>query len=659
MEHGPEDLHAREHLHAIGGVGTHLEVALVRLERYAVGAEPIGRVTDVEPEGGIAAAVRGEAEQAQRVLEAPLAERDAPLLAQRGLRRGGRGRQEDERGEESGSHTPRIPRVDGPRARLHTRPVLASSSAALPLRALPVLFVDCQSTGATPAHGSLLEVAWARGDAPVASALVALPEGASIPPYVRRITGLDEGQLAGALAPGEVWRRLARDAQAVAREAGSPRAPAVIHFASFELRFLLDLHASHGEGVFPLDALCTHEIARRLLPDLPRRGLRALSGYFGAPAGELRRSEDHALATRAVWRAMSALLEERGVRTIDELRAWMLATEVARPLARGWPMPASERAGLPDAPGVYRMRRVDGSLLYVGKASSLKRRVASYFTRKRKIPERTVEMLTQARRLEVTRTETTLEAALLEHDEIKAHAPPYNVALRASALALAPSDRALRGAAWVPVIDPRVFEGLDLLAAALRDGTCADTARALDVPPVWAPEAAAFVEGAALFAARHPVALDVPSLMALGSALYRREEEDDEERPDGWTPERVAEWIEDRWIRAAHAQRRGRWLAMLREASVSWSEGDRRRLLVIADGEIVHRAYGDEVPMPPGARRSIRERASHMDRASYDRLRVLTTELRRLHAEGADPIVRCAPAGLVRGPAMARLLARV
>ncbi|MCZ7677754.1 MAG: GIY-YIG nuclease family protein [Sandaracinaceae bacterium] len=405
--------------------------------------------------------------------------------------------------------------------------MLASTSAALPLRALPVLFVDCQSTGATPAHGALLEVAWARGDAPVTSALVALPEGASIPPYVRRITGLDAGQLAGALAPDEVWRRLTR----VTRRRWRGRRALRARRRSSTSR------ASSCASWWT----CTPRTARApsrstrsartrsrggSLPDLPRRGLRALSGYFGAPAGELRRSAHHALATRAVWRAMSALLEDRGVRTIDELRAWMLATEVARPLARGWPMPASERAGLPDAPGVYRMRRVDGSLLYVGKASSLKKRVTSYFTRKRKIPERTVEMLTQARRLEVTRTETTLEAALLEHDEIKAHAPAYNVALRGlGARARAVGPRAARRRVGAGDRSARLRG-----ARPARGRACgterAPTPRArLDVPPVWAPEAAALVEGAALFAARHPVALDVPSLMALGSALFRREEE--------------------------------------------------------------------------------------------------------------------------------------
>jgi DNA polymerase-3 subunit epsilon len=73
----------------------------------------------------------------------------------------------------------------------------------------------------------------------------------------------------------------------------------------------------------------------------------------------------------------------------------------------------------------------DDTVLYVGKASSLHRRVNSYFQRRRhQKPERTLELLTQVQRMEVTVTATPLEAALLEVEEIKRLAPPYNSALR-------------------------------------------------------------------------------------------------------------------------------------------------------------------------------------------------------------------------------------
>ena len=62
-------------------------------------------------------------------------------------------------------------------------------------------------------------------------------------------------------------------------------------------------------------------------------------------------------------------------------------------------MPRDKRLSLPDEPGIYRLLRSNGEVLYVGKASSLKKRVNSYFQKQRRISERTLEMLTQAQDL--------------------------------------------------------------------------------------------------------------------------------------------------------------------------------------------------------------------------------------------------------------------
>src|SRR4029434_6606780 len=82
-----------------------------------------------------------------------------------------------------------------------------------------------------------------------------------------------------------------------------------------------------------------------------------------------------------------------------------------------------------DAPGIYRMLRTSGDVLYVGKAASLRHRVTSYFRKQNGMPERTLEMLSQARGISVDVMPSALEAALFECDEIKRHRPPYNVAL--------------------------------------------------------------------------------------------------------------------------------------------------------------------------------------------------------------------------------------
>src|SRR5579872_4622037 len=86
---------------------------------------------------------------------------------------------------------------------------------------------------------------------------------------------------------------------------------------------------------------------------------------------------------------------------------------------------------LPTKPGVYLFRDEQGSVLYVGKAKSLRPRVRSYFQARQAGDRAMIPQLRErVHDVEVIVTQSEVEALHLEQNLVKRHRPPFNVRLR-------------------------------------------------------------------------------------------------------------------------------------------------------------------------------------------------------------------------------------
>ncbi len=89
---------------------------------------------------------------------------------------------------------------------------------------------------------------------------------------------------------------------------------------------------------------------------------------------------------------------------------------------------AEQRRALPDQPGVYLFRDAKGRVIYVGKALSIRKRVASHFSGRTRYGPAELPPLIDA--IESTVTTTEAEALLLEQNFIKQYKPRFNIRLR-------------------------------------------------------------------------------------------------------------------------------------------------------------------------------------------------------------------------------------
>ncbi len=490
-----------------------------------------------------------------------------------------------------------------------------------------VLFLDAQTTGLSPRAGEIMELGFGIGGDPESfgSRLFKLRREDRVPPKVWKMTGLSLEQLEEADDIVPFWKSLVEKALAAGVDT------VVIHYAQFELPFLKALHReTFGEAAeFPWPVLCTQRLAHKLFPNLPSRTLRALAGYFGFDLGESHRSLDHLNATRLIWEGCAEKLAGPAEPPPEKKRGAKKTREYL--------VDKQKRLDLPKGPGIYEMVSPRGKILYVGKATSLRDRVNSYFRGHRPERPKIKELMTQVADVRVTPTATPLEAALLEYDRIKMLEPPYNVSLRQRKRRLLYFSRDLiagegPGFSWGPFSSDMNFDTLEQIRALASHTLTVHRGYWLRHPP----EAVFPVlekMGLASWERSHPP-ITLNELFCLGKSLG-------EDPPD---LDEVQIYVRRKLRQAVWRVHRAYWLVRLQNARVAWeyqTEGVTKvRFLVVRNGQVVSRGDGDLVDL---TYRRFPTESTPMTVATFDRLRVLASGLGQQARKGKQIAVQFSP----------------
>jgi DNA polymerase-3 subunit epsilon len=296
-----------------------------------------------------------------------------------------------------------------------------------------VLVLDCQTTGTHPKNSHLLQIGWSIFNPNVLEStliekwILKLPLDYTIPTNIIKMQRISDSDLQKAIEPKIAFEKF----QKVLNTLGEN--PIVIaHYAQFEKSFLRSFYLEHANTEqLNFELLCSQRIAKRLLPNLPSHNLKAIAGYLKSNQTPKNEVTSHVSMTIEVWRHLIAKCIEFNITEYSSLKEWVNSKhQPIKPSFYEYNIEKMTRLNLSNKPGIYRMLAKDKTILYIGKATSLKSRVNSYFRGLKNKNRRTMEMLAQVWSIETVECQSPLEAALLESDEIKKWHPPYNILLK-------------------------------------------------------------------------------------------------------------------------------------------------------------------------------------------------------------------------------------
>ncbi len=191
----------------------------------------------------------------------------------------------------------------------------------------------------------------------------------------------------------------------------------VAHNAQFDNRILTTEFKRLGFD-FDRETLCTVELAKTLIPDLPSYSLGKLVRSLGIPVTDRHRASGDALATVKLFKLLlSKDVEKTIIQTF--LRK--------HPKLQLEPKLTDIIAQMPSETGVYYIHNKEGNIIYIGKSKNIKKRINQHFTG---TDRKSKKIQIQVATVTYDATGSELIALLKESHEIKQNKPIFNRAMR-------------------------------------------------------------------------------------------------------------------------------------------------------------------------------------------------------------------------------------
>ena len=191
----------------------------------------------------------------------------------------------------------------------------------------------------------------------------------------------------------------------------------VAHNAQFDNRILKTEFKRLGFS-FERQNLCTVELSKQLIPDLPSYSLGKLVRSLGIPVSDRHRAAGDATATVKLFKM---LLDKDVEKTIIK------AAIRLDPKHQMEPKLTEIISNLPSVTGVYYIHKADGEIIYIGKSKNIKSRINQHFTGQ---TTKSKKIQLEVATVSYDETGSELVALLKESEEIKRNKPKFNRALR-------------------------------------------------------------------------------------------------------------------------------------------------------------------------------------------------------------------------------------